>query len=51
MERKPIKCVEGFEVYQKVVKLFEDFIEEDLLILQKSFAGRVLANNQFILDN
>lgn len=46
MERKPIKSVEDFEVYQKAVKLFNDFLEEDLPTLQKSFAGRTLANNQ-----
>jgi four helix bundle protein len=46
METKPIKNIEDFEVYQKAVRLFNDFLEEDLLILQKSFAGRVLANNQ-----
>lgn len=37
MERKPIKSVEDFEVYQKAVKLFEDFLEEDLSILKESF--------------
>jgi hypothetical protein len=46
MERKPIKSVEDFEVYQKAVKLFEDFLEEDLLILKRSFAGITLAENQ-----
>ncbi|MEW6618183.1 MAG: four helix bundle protein [bacterium] len=46
MERKPIKSVEDFEVYQKAVRLFEDFLEEDLPVLQKSFAGRILASNQ-----
>lgn len=46
MERKPIKSVEDFEVYQKAVRLFDDFLEEDLPILEKSFAGRVLAGNQ-----
>ncbi len=46
MEKKPIKSVEDFDVYQKAVKLFEDFLELDLPILQKRFAGRVLAGNQ-----
>ena len=46
MVRKPIKNVEDFDVYQKAVKLFEDFIEEDLKILQKTFIGRTLAGNQ-----
>ena len=46
MEKKPIKSVEDFDVYQKAVKLFEDFLDHDLQILRKSFAGRVLAGNQ-----
>ena len=46
MERKPIKSVEDFEVYQKAVKLFEDFLEEDLPMLKQSFTGRTLAGNQ-----
>lgn len=46
MEKKPIKSIEDFEVYQKVIKLFDNFVEEDLPILQKSFAGRALAGNQ-----
>jgi four helix bundle protein len=46
MEYKPIKSVEDFEVYKKATKVFEDFIEEDLVILQKSFVGRTLAGNQ-----
>jgi len=46
MERKPIKSVEDFEVYQKAVKLFDDFLEEDLPILKGSFAGRTLSGNQ-----
>ncbi|MEW6096867.1 MAG: four helix bundle protein [bacterium] len=41
-----MKSIEDFEVYQKAVKLFEDFLKEDLSILQKSFAGRTLAGNQ-----
>ncbi len=43
---KKIKCVEDFFVYPKSVKLFDDFMNEDLAILEKTFAGRVLANNQ-----
>ena len=46
MERKPIKSVEDFEVYQKAVKLFEDCVEEDLSILKENFIGRTLASNQ-----
>ena len=34
MERKLIKSVEDFVVYQKAVKLFEDFLEEDLPYLR-----------------
>ena len=41
-----IKNVEDFEVYKKAVKLFEMFLEEDLPILQRGFAGRTLAGNQ-----
>ncbi|MEO0226045.1 MAG: hypothetical protein ABIL05_03725, partial [candidate division WOR-3 bacterium] len=44
--KKQIKSIEDFEVYQKAVKLFEDFLAIDLPILQKSFAGRTLAVNQ-----
>lgn len=46
MERKPIKSVEDFEVYQKAVKLFDDFMELDLPMLKESFVGRTLAGNQ-----
>lgn len=46
MEKKKIKSVEGFEVYQKAVKLFDDFLEKDLPVLRKDFAGRTLAGNQ-----
>ena len=41
-----IKSVEDFEVHKKAVQLFEQFLEEDLPILQKDFAGRTLAGNQ-----
>jgi four helix bundle protein len=46
MERKAIKSIEDFEVYQKSVKLFEDFLEEDLPVLEEHFVGRTLARNQ-----
>lgn len=46
MGEKFIKSIEDFKVYQKAVKLFESFLENDLLILRKNFAGRVLAGNQ-----
>ncbi|ODS32401.1 MAG: hypothetical protein SCARUB_02468 [Candidatus Scalindua rubra] len=46
MERKKIKSIEDFEVYKKAVKLFEDFLEEDLPILKRSFTGRTLVGNQ-----
>ena len=35
MEKKSIKSVEDFGVYQKAVKLFEEFLEEDRPILEK----------------
>ena len=41
-----MKNIEDFEVYKKAVKLFEDFLEENLPILRNSFTGRVLAGNQ-----
>ena len=46
MKKRPIRNVEDFEVYQKAVKLFKDFLEKDLPILKQSFAGRTLAGNQ-----
>jgi four helix bundle protein len=46
MERKPIRNVEDFEVYQKAVRLFEIFLKEDLPLLRKSFEGNTLARNQ-----
>ena len=46
MEKKSIKSIEDFNVYQKAVKLFENFLEEDLQILQKTLIGRTLAGNQ-----
>jgi len=46
MDKKNIKSIDDFVVYQKAVKLFEEFIEQDLPILQKNFVGRILAGNQ-----
>ena len=45
MERK-IKSVEDFEVYKKAVQLFDDFLNKDFPVLERSSAGRVLAQNQ-----
>lgn len=45
-EKKKIKSVEDFRVYQKAMKLFEDFMEEDLPILTKTYTGRELAKQQ-----
>jgi len=41
-----VEKVEDFIVYQKAMKLFEDFIESDLNLLEKHFAGRELARQQ-----
>ena len=46
MEKKRIKSIEDFKVYQKSVEIFNKFLEYDLPVLQKSFAGRTLAANQ-----
>ncbi len=46
MAEEKIKSVEDFKVYQKAKKVFEDFLKIDLLLLEKSFAGRTLASNQ-----
>lgn len=46
MEKQKIKKVEDLKVYQKAVKLYDDFMEKDLPLLQKSFAGRTLSGNQ-----
>ena len=46
MGKKPIKSVEDFDVYQKAVKLFDLFLDEDLPKLKKDFAGKTLAGNQ-----
>ncbi|MGB9721574.1 MAG: four helix bundle protein [bacterium] len=41
-----IRSISDFVVYQKAMQLFDDFIDEDLPILLKSFVGRELAKNQ-----
>ncbi len=43
---KSIRSVEDFLVYQKAKKLFDAFLEEDLPLMQRSFAGKTLAGNQ-----
>lgn len=45
MEKK-VRKVEDLLVYQKAMKLFDDFMEEDLSLLSKHFAGRELARQQ-----
>ncbi len=45
-QEKKIKSIEDFKVYQKAVKLFDEFMDTDLPILKESFAGRTLAGNQ-----
>ena len=44
--KKKITCIEDFEVYQKSLRIFEIFIEEDLPLLNRSFVGKTLAGNQ-----
>ena len=34
-EKKKIQRIEDFEVYQKAMKLFDDFINKDFEILKK----------------
>lgn len=46
MEKKKIQKIEDFQVYQKAMKLFDDFIENDLDILKNHFGGRELARQQ-----
>ena len=47
MERQNrIRSIDDFEVYKKAVKLFDDFLEQDLITLKGSFAGKILAGNQ-----
>ncbi len=46
MQKKRIERVDDFVVYQKASKLFEEFMEEDLPLLSKHFAGRELTKNQ-----
>lgn len=46
MKHQKIKSVEDFIVYQKALKLFDDFINEDLPLLDRKLAGRELARQQ-----
>ncbi|MEW6619940.1 MAG: four helix bundle protein [bacterium] len=47
MENKiKVKSVEDFIVYQKAMKLFDEFIKEDLPVLSENFAGKELARQQ-----
>lgn len=46
MKYGKIRKVEDFLVYQKAMKLWDDFIKEDLPVLQKTMAGRELARQQ-----
>jgi len=46
MEKNKIKKIEDFIVYQKAMQLFNDFLNEDLTILEKHFAGKELAKQQ-----
>lgn len=39
MEKK-VRRVENLLVYQKALELFDNFMEEDLPLLSKHFAGR-----------
>ena len=43
MEKKKIQKIEDFQVYQKAMKLFDDFVEKDLDILKWQFGGRELS--------
>ncbi len=45
-EKKKIKRIEDFNVYRKAMELFNNFINEDLEILQKHFVGKELAKQQ-----
>jgi len=45
-KKKKIQRVEDFDVYQKAMKVFDDFSAIDLPILQKHFASRELARQQ-----
>ncbi|MEO0127300.1 MAG: four helix bundle protein [candidate division WOR-3 bacterium] len=44
--KEKIKSIDDFVVYQKTVQLFNDFVNEDLLILLRTVVGRELAKNQ-----
>lgn len=45
-EKIKIQRVEDFIVYQKAMKLFDNFVDEDLEILKSQFGGRELARQQ-----
>jgi four helix bundle protein len=45
-EKKKIQRIEDFEVYQKAMRLFDDFVGLDIDILRKTLAGRELARQQ-----
>lgn len=45
-DKKKIQKVEDFLVYQKALELFDNFIEEDLPLLEKHFVARELARQQ-----
>jgi four helix bundle protein len=45
-EKRVIKKIEDFLVYQKAMDLFDNFINEDLETLKKHFGGRELARQQ-----
>ena len=45
-EKKKIQREEDFIVYQKAMKLFDDFINEDIGILKEHFGARELARQQ-----
>lgn len=46
MKYQKVRRVEDFIVYQKAMKLFDDFVNEDLPLLRKKLAGRELARQQ-----
>ncbi len=46
MKPEKIRNINDFIVYQKAMKLFEDFMMQDLPILERKFAGRELARQQ-----
>ncbi len=46
MKSEKIRDINDFIVYQKAMKLFEDFMIQDLPILERKFAGKELARQQ-----